>query len=62
MRHKDNISSLRHNDTSSVLLRHGDVIEYKCEAGFVPEGVATRYCTRAKIYPSFSDEPFRCFG
>jgi len=49
---------LRHNKTT--LLRHGDAVEYQCEAGYIPTGAAVRRCQRGKLDPYFSIEPFSC--
>ena len=53
---------LRHNATFPAMLRHGEAVEFRCDAGYVPEGVSARRCERAKLHPLLSEEPFKCTG
>ena len=48
--------------SSTTLLRHNDVVEYKCNDGYISFGVPTRTCSRGKLLPPLKNQPFTCEG
>ena len=52
----------RKSENSTKLLRHKEVVKYKCNDGYVSEGLSTRRCSRGRILPSFKTQPFTCIG
>jgi len=56
----ENAEVLRHNDSSAILLRHNQAVEYQCKAGYIPQGLSVRKCVRGKIQPPILQQPFVC--
>ena len=50
------------NENFTTLLRHNEVVEYKCNDGYISKSLPIRKCSRGKILPSFKTQPFTCIG
>ena len=50
------------SENSTELLRHNDVVEYRCNDGYISDDLPIRTCSRGKILPSFKTKPFTCIG
>jgi len=48
------------NENSTTLLRHNEVVEYKCNDGYFSKSLPIRKCSRGKVLPSFQTQPFTC--
>ena len=57
-----NASSNVTEGSGSSLLRHNDVVEYKCNDGYISSDLPIRTCFRGKFLPSFKTKPFTCIG
>ena len=52
----------RKSENSTKSLRHNEVAKYKCNDGYISDGLSIRTCSRGKILPSFKSQPFTCIG
>jgi len=48
------------NENFTTLLRHNEVVEYKCNDGYFSKSLPIRKCSRGKVLPSFQTQPFTC--